>query len=269
MPRKNFRRKRNFKKKRNFKRKKIQHSMVIRGPPIIPDRTFVMLKYFVESKKLHVNSSTANVAFRGNGAYDPEVQLGGHSPMGYDQWAQLYQNYRVHKSAINVTVISTSVPMNVSITPTTTANIPPSTLMAREYPYNRYLTIAGTSQGCVHVKHSMMTKNVFGLKSIKFEDNLQSTVGAIPVDQWFWNVNTSTIGTLADIYANVQIVYWVEFFNRVELTQSGMINDGIMINNQDVPFGQTGPTGPGSEFGGATGAPNPNYGATGGHGDFP
>lgn len=268
MPRKNFRRKRNFKKKRTFKKKRvnIHKPLVIRGPPVLPDRTFVMLKYFVEGKLLLSGASANTISFRGNGAYDPEFGIGGHSPMGYDQWAQLYQNYRVHKSAINFTISSTTVPVNISVTPSTTANIPPSTSIAREYPYNRYLTIAGTSQGCVSVKHAMMTKNVFGLKSIKYEDNCSSLVGGLPTDQWFWTTNISSYnGGVSTTSCNIQLVYWMEFFNRVELTQSGLVGDHIFVNNEDTPFGQTGPTGPNSIFGGDTG-PTLGYGATGGHG---
>lgn len=259
--------KRNKKKRFTRRRKTNLRSMVIRGPPVVPDRTFVKLKYFRENANLITGSASVTFSFRGNGAYDPETGLGGHSPLGYDQWAQLYQNYRVHKSSIFITPTSTTVPFNFSITPSTFTNRPNSTALAKELPYTRYRTVGNMAQGKgVGVRNTMYSKKIFGVKSISYEDGFRSDVGNVPQDQWFWVMNISSYnGSAITLLANIEVIYWVEFFNRYELGQSGIIGDHIGVNGQDTPFGQTGPTGPNTSLGGDTG-PTTGYGDTAGSG---
>lgn len=40
--------------------------------------------------------------YRGNGCYDPDVAIGGHQPMGFDQMMQLYKRFYVAGSSIQV-----------------------------------------------------------------------------------------------------------------------------------------------------------------------
>lgn len=268
MPKRKFNRRN---KKRRFRnRKKKTTSMVIRGSPIIPDRTFVRLKYFIESKSLCSAQPARQLLMSGNGAYDPEVALGGHSPMGYDQWAQLYQNYRVHKSKITIIPTNTDVAFNWSLTPSTITGVPETTALAKESAYTRYKTVGSLAQyRFAGISNSMMSKKLIGLKSISQLPEMQAGVGAVPQGEWFWvlNISSGTGGNL-NLFGSVYVEYWVEFFNRKEIPQSGIIGDGISVNNQDTPFGQTGPTGPGSVFGGSTGGrPGTDiWGHTGGHG---
>lgn len=44
--------------------------------------------------------------FRANSVFDPDVALGGHQPMGFDQWATHYQHYTVIGSKIKVRPIA-------------------------------------------------------------------------------------------------------------------------------------------------------------------
>jgi len=39
-------------------------------------------------------------AYRANDLYDPQVQVGGHQPLGFDQWMTLYSRFTVIKSSI-------------------------------------------------------------------------------------------------------------------------------------------------------------------------
>ena len=44
--------------------------------------------------------------FRANNVHDPNVAIGGHQPMGYDQWTQLYNHYTVVGSKITIHAMS-------------------------------------------------------------------------------------------------------------------------------------------------------------------
>lgn len=257
-------------KRSGFKRHMGSTVSIIRSPNVISDRTIVHLKYYKESAKVMNASANANFSIRGNGAYDPEVTLGGHSPMGFDQWAQLYQNYRVHACKITLNLVSSTIPINISITPSTTAGIPASTWVSREMPYTKYLPVPALQGRQVNIRHFMNSAKVFGIRksTLLSEDGFSSVVGGVPSNQWFFVVNFNSYDTsVVTAYCDVTIDYYMEFYNRVELTQSGIIGDHIMVNNQDTPFGQTGPTGPSLGFGGTTGTGDSQfYGATGGSG---
>ena len=55
-----------------------------------------------------------DVIVRGNGMFDPDAALGGHQPLGFDQYMMLYQKYYVKSSTISVDVNTTSIGLNNS-----------------------------------------------------------------------------------------------------------------------------------------------------------
>lgn len=50
----------------------------------------------------------SSAAFRVNGMFDPEVAIGGHQPMAFDQMAELYNHYTVYSASICCTMINKS-----------------------------------------------------------------------------------------------------------------------------------------------------------------
>lgn len=256
-----YRRKKRFAKKRRYGKKypvsgtskKGVVSLTIRRPSIIPDRLFVRLKYTRIGYNFNAGTVSNHIVFRGNSPYDPEQALGGHSCMGYDQWATLYSNYRVHKSMIAIRIAQIDNPCRMTITPSTLISLPASIVVASEMPYTKMSTWSTSLALKPVVKNSMYTKKVFGLKSIAYEDGFSSEVNNVPTDQWYWVVNISSANGVSNLssFFDVLIIYNVEFFNRVELSQSGV---------ETQPFGQVGPTGAiGEGTGGATGAPGNIY----------
>lgn len=99
MPRRFSRKKRSTRKRRSRKR---------RGPKLetlIKNRIVTKLKYV---DIVTVDSAAASIAshvFRANDAFDPDLTGGGHSPLGYNQYALLYNNKRVLSSTIKITPI--------------------------------------------------------------------------------------------------------------------------------------------------------------------
>lgn len=55
------------------------------------------------------SSATAiNYHFRANSLFDPDAEFGGHSAMGFDQWAQFYEKYVIISSTIECTFMCQS-----------------------------------------------------------------------------------------------------------------------------------------------------------------
>lgn len=73
-----------------------------------PERMKVKMRYYVGCSLNQDNLDTTPtiVRFRANGLFDPDVRIGGNQPRGFDQFMQLYQNYTVIGSKIDVNITS-------------------------------------------------------------------------------------------------------------------------------------------------------------------
>ena len=97
---------------RSSKRRRSNRHQVLRIPrEIVPSMLYVTLPY----TSRHVvplqlsNGFTQTIAMRANSAFDPLWSLGGHQPLGFDQWAALYRTYTVVRSALTCSFDATSV----------------------------------------------------------------------------------------------------------------------------------------------------------------
>lgn len=83
-------RRRNYKKR---SRKTFRPQTLVRVG--FPKSTMVKLRYVGNSS---INPTAANIAgfsIRANSCYDPDPAVGGHQPLGFDQWSQFYNHYVV------------------------------------------------------------------------------------------------------------------------------------------------------------------------------
>jgi len=63
-----------------------------------------------------VYSNLRELQFRLNGLFDPDFSLGGHQPMGFDEWSAFYGRYRVKSAKCKIRAVSNTtvnVPMAV------------------------------------------------------------------------------------------------------------------------------------------------------------
>lgn len=112
----------NFKKKnkkrtypRRYRKKYIPRRLTLSG---FPTSKMVKLRYVADGISLNAGAAiTSSHVFRANSVYDPDYSTTGHQPMGFDQWALIYNKYTVVGSKITV-----------KFTPTTTNNITPGYL---------------------------------------------------------------------------------------------------------------------------------------------
>lgn len=86
-------RKRTKRYRRGFRRRKYTR---YRGVPAIRKKARVRFRYAEHDHKL--TSTTGQLdceTFLANGCFDPNVDLGGHQPYGWDQWAPYFTHYVV------------------------------------------------------------------------------------------------------------------------------------------------------------------------------
>ncbi len=78
------------------------------GRFVFPMRIKNRLRYSSTTELTMSASGGATMVHRANGMFDPEVAIGGHQPMGFDQLTQIYNHYHVVASKYTVRLLATS-----------------------------------------------------------------------------------------------------------------------------------------------------------------
>lgn len=213
--RKSYRRKRV-----TFKRKSRATTTVVRSPSAFADRTICKLNY---CDLLSDNASTLTSSiYRGNDLYDPLYAVGGHQPMGFDQYMTMYGKFTVLGSKIDLRWTSNSTsPITVAVRPTNSATVATYLYEAIERPRTKYQQVSGYE--CRHTSAYMSTARILGEKknAIVSEDNFSGTAAASPVNQWYWHIYMNRdAGVTVHAYVWVKLTYYVMFHDRVPMVLS-------------------------------------------------
>lgn len=116
-----------------------------------PSSTYVKMRY-VETFTISPVSTVLNEhLFLANGIFDPRVAVGGHQPLGHDQWATFYNKYVVYRSHCTVNFScanNTSVPATLGIYMTSTLSSSATTCNElQEQGYSNNISVSPTTNG--------------------------------------------------------------------------------------------------------------------------
>ncbi len=178
-----------------------------------PDTMYVKLKYF-NPVILSGGTSAGNI-YRGNSVFDPsESGATNTQPGGFDQWALMYQNYQVLASSVKLQLTNLAVePCRVLLVPTYSIGNP-GINDGSQQPYAKLRNIGSINgNSSITIKSFMRTKKIIG-RGITDLD-YTATVNTNPAEQYYWHIRASslTLNNL-DLDGQVQIIYYVKFFNR-------------------------------------------------------
>lgn len=217
--------KRTYRKKKSYKR---PSKAIVRGPgAVCPDHYFVKLKY---SATITVSAAATyfNYVFSGNSAYDPDVTSTGSQPTGFDQLCPaLYRRFRVRASKIKVTYMNTGSTSGsytkVALFPSTNSTAISDIQLAASQPYSKDSFVSGNGGNDVKTLSCYMTtKKIFGNRLINDID-YSGTNSADPAQEWYWQLVCNSVDNATNLtsdYMDVVITYYVEFFDRTQLTAS-------------------------------------------------
>lgn len=206
--------------------------VVIRQPSGVPDRLFVKLKY---STVLFFTSTTGGISqnqFRGNAIQDPDVTGVGGQPYLFDQWATLYNRYRVRGSSVKAQATqSTSNTGNfasnvtVMLVPSNNTTTFSISELAREQPYTKWIQTKPYGSRDALIKSYMSTAKIMGVRKsvIANEQDYSSAVSTNPNVQWYWNVLMYTSDeqtTSSTTPIHISLTYYVELYDRQRPTVS-------------------------------------------------
>jgi len=196
----------------------------------VSDRQRVSLKYTMVSALTSVITTGAfSYVFRGNSVFDPDFTSTGGQPANFDDYAALFNQYRVHGSTIKVHVLPTTSGTEPTMWVIGPRHISTSVTLATQMdfaaqPYSRAglfnIYRAGAPDSVFTM--SMTTPKFQGLSAAEFagRDDLTALVSTNPAEGWFWHVTATNVdlSVTSELAIMVELVYDVEFFDRIDAT---------------------------------------------------
>lgn len=212
------------KKTKKAARKQTLWSRVPRSP--FPDRALTKLRYVdridMEQQTLGIR---ARWLFSCNNVFDPNFTSIGHQPMGYDQYAELYNHYNVKQSHIKVTFAppnnqndndTDGIVCCISLNNDAGTDVRSDTALLED---------KSTTFALVHGRDGSKTLSKFYNEKFRFPNDKYQTTHAQtntgPTEQTFYDLNIMDTGNSLGRYkVLVEIEYMVEFYERKDLQGS-------------------------------------------------
>jgi hypothetical protein len=186
-----------------------------------------------------VNSGTITTGtgyhpvLKGNGAFDPWGSSGTAQFPGFDANAALYNNYRVHRSALSVKadVIGSAITAKGIFTvkavmyPALSATGAGTITTAIGWPMSKQQEIACAAINgdagptyetkSINLMHACSTTQLLAQDNIDSSPDLQALVTADPLTTWYWHIHFDSPNSGLTSFS-VQIIYtmtyWIEFY---------------------------------------------------------
>lgn len=222
-----------YKKRKTFRRKPVRRAkrktgpttgyVVSRQPKPIPDRMFLKMAY---SDCITINSTVTPGAFLFRSSlFDPQYNVGGHQPFGFDQWVQFYKSYTVYGIGYDIECINTgtSLQAEVAVVAKNTALLTTSMNTIYEKPFHRtaVLGVEGSGKNVRRLKGYISVAQQHGVNKskIKFDDEFSSLMTTNPLKQAYLHIYSQAIDgtTSLNVIYRVKLTYFTQLFNRIAL----------------------------------------------------
>lgn len=217
-----------YSKRKKYGKRKYKRATTtsLRSGTLIADRSFTKLKYTQRIDLTPAGAATDSYVFRGNSMFDPDVAPGGAQPLGFDQWAGFYNKYRVRGSKIKIYAVATSgshFPCKISVYPQDDSSTATGVDNAAARPNSRTSITNGYGGPSTRIKNYISTKKQLGVKSINEETSYAAVITGNPNIMWYWCISVGTLDAttnIAGLYVEVEVTYYTEFFDVVDLILS-------------------------------------------------
>jgi hypothetical protein len=169
--------------------------------------------------------------FRANGPFDPDVSVGGHQPLGYDQWSAFYNHYIVEGCDIEVDFweagnASTEI-IQCGILLCDDTTVPDTPQWLYEQPKKLHVCgLIGASSGSrkfLTLKKHFDAKTFFNVKNVKDVREIGALISSSPEEQAYWHVYFAKASGDTSSFSfpvRVKLVYDVVFSEPKSLAQS-------------------------------------------------
>lgn len=197
-----------------------------------PQRKMVKLRYAEVFALNPAASSVATYVFRANSVYDPNFTVTGHQPLGFDQWAAIYNRYTVLGSKITLSpspadltnVYPVQYGVILSDDSADIASLTSTEILEGKYGSDRPKQIGTdllTPKNPRAVK-KFSAKKFFGTKDVLGGAAYGASVTANPSQDAYFHCYSQSIGSTDGASLNFTAIvdYIVMFHNPVTMTSS-------------------------------------------------
>lgn len=187
------------------------------------DRYRTRLSYISHFTYTAITTTPSDQVMRGNSVFDPDFSGTGGQPNNFDDFALHYSSYRVYGSTIKAWVAMSAGQGELTVaarrSSTTIATI--STLEnVQSDPYVKHRTVGPSScaRGGPTLSMTVQSQKILGVPMVDTDMSALCTTN--PTRGFFWHVifNSFDFATSTTAEINVEVVYDVEFFVRIEGT---------------------------------------------------
>lgn len=213
-------RKRIFRARRSYNNK--AYTKVSRMP--VPDRYVTKMRY---SEGITFACTSPHVLFPytlQSSIYDPDLTAAGHQPLWRDQFAAMFQRYRVfgikyqlYMRNTNVSQLTVIATQHSSVSTTDT-----SFNLLLERGTARYKFLDSNNSQSNYLGGYLSVPKVYGLSTAQFkaDDGFDALVGANPTKLAYLHLYALTRNSTADINCQLILTYYVEFYDRIQVAGS-------------------------------------------------
>lgn len=217
-------RRRPVRKKKHTKYRRLSSLNTPSGMPLA--RT-AKLRYNTNAQMSTTSGLMSHYTMRANSVFDPDYTSVGHQPMGFDQWALLYNHAVVVGSRMTVRFTNAS--------GSTASNVPyyAGVMLTDEsaFPYTNSSAVIEARKGTsrvgswiypLRVTQNFSAKGFYNITDIKDNFNrIGQSMTANPSEQAYFQVWIQPIGSQTlDLTADITIEYIVKFSEPKDLAQS-------------------------------------------------
>jgi hypothetical protein len=221
--------------RKRYKRRRGKKRFLKKFQPVIgfPRTSYVKMRY-CDTITITPSVLLNEYVLRMNGIFDPDYQIGGHQPLGHDQWAQFYNKYVVYRSDIrlkfcidNNTAIPGGLGLYMSSSPTTGAV---SVIQLQEQGHSTVKILSPTTNGNAFTLNNTLRLNYNAKKwhnvtNVSDNTNLEADFGADPVDEtycviFYGAMDENASSAPSPITINYEINYYVLCKDVKELSTS-------------------------------------------------
>jgi len=152
-----------------------------------PDKLRTTIKY-IEYVQLDAGATTvAKAQYRMNGLVDPTVAVGGHQPLGRDQYATFYNRYRVTK--VKALIVAGSITtyaggaIKLVVVPDNATNILSDMIQAQEQRGASVHVSPASNTGPVICRRTFYPHQITGVTATEYKDDrFQSLINTKPTE---------------------------------------------------------------------------------------
>jgi len=218
-------------RRRVIRRKRISRASVSRSSVApFPDRFITKLNYSELTALNYLGFGVPAVhLFRCNSIFDPNYSGVGHQPLGHDEYAQLYNRYRVYGMKWKIYFSNRSSSDHAEIAVLYRPNDTLINVMETVYesPHCVYKATMGVETGGQAVKVASGYVSIAKIRGVSkatmnAESDYQAQIGSTPtfaptLQIYCYNTNTATSIVIA---ARVELTYYTQFSDRKIMNQS-------------------------------------------------